>query len=103
MASRDISAVDFDEVGSAMNKITNGVNHYVEIFNNFRRSIDSINESNPGSEVLLNRLVDNLQGALNVVQDCPQIVGELSEALKKKSEELESANSDARRKLDQII
>ena len=103
MASRDIHGVDFDEIQKAMSMISEGTNEYVEIIRNAKRAIDSINESNPGSEILLNKLVDNLQGCLAAVQECPQIIEDLTASLKKKSEEIESANAEARRKIDQMI
>lgn len=103
MASRDITAVDYEEVKVPFATLKEGVDEYVAEINNCSRAIESINESNPGSELVLNKVLDSLRNCYQAIKDCPATVAEFEATLRKKSEELEEMNSDAVRRLDGIL
>lgn len=103
MASRDITAVDYEEVKGPFAVLKEGVDEYVAEINNCSRAIQAINESNPGSEVILNKVLDQLMNCYQAVKDCPAIVAEFESTLRKKSEELEEANAEAVRRLEDIM
>lgn len=103
MASRDVTALDFSSVEKPLREFEGYTRDYVTEIQNIQKAIDSINEENPGSEAVLVKTSERIGDCAKAVAPCPDIAAEITQTLKQKSEALEAANSEASRKLEDLI